>query len=177
MSFNTPIVLSGPLREPINLLEEQIVDGHKSLHDEGIADDLGFVGGPIEGPTHFSQFVPLLAQLWGQPWYETGCLSAHFQNVCVQGDQVRAFAEFAPGADQARVWAEKADGTPVLTGTASPGPKHPPTELETYIERLRPPGELVILSDLHVGMRGAETEPVRREEPLLHGDGPLSRSR
>ena len=80
------------------MLAEQAYGGHTSIHDDAMAEKLGSRAGPIEGPTHFSQFVPLLAQLWGLEWFERGCLSAHYQNMVVEGEAVRAFIEGAPGA-------------------------------------------------------------------------------
>ena len=49
---DTPI-LCGPLRQPRQMLAEQVYDGHKSIHDDAMAADLGLRAGPIEGPTHF----------------------------------------------------------------------------------------------------------------------------
>lgn len=164
MSFDTPISLCGPLRQPKQMLADQEYSGHSSIHDDAMAEKLGFRAGPIEGPTHFSQFVPLLAHLWGKDWFERGCFSAHFQNMVVEGESVRAFVELpAPGATRARAWAEKADGTPVLEASASLGPDHGTTLLDQRMSQLRPPEKLVILSDLHVGMTGAEDEPVRMD--------------
>ncbi|WP_156396551.1 hypothetical protein [Noviherbaspirillum sp. Root189] len=164
MSFDTPLSLCGPLRQPQQMLAEQEYSGHTSIHDDAMAEKLGFRAGPIEGPTHFSQFVPLLTQLWSNAWFERGCFSAHFQNMVVEGESVRAFVELpAPGATRARAWAEKADGTPVLEASASLGPDHGTTLLEERMAKLRPPERLVILSDLHVGMTGAEDEPVRMD--------------
>lgn len=164
MSFDTPLSLCGPLRQPQQMLAEQEYSGHTSIHDDAMAEKLGFRAGPIEGPTHFSQFVPLLTQLWGNAWFERGCFSAHFQNMVVEGESVRAFVELpAPGATRARAWAEKADGTPVLEASASLGPDHGTTLLEERMAKLRPPEKLVILSDLHVGMTGAEDEQVRMD--------------
>ena len=60
--FDTPITLSGPFRAPKQMLATQVYDGHVAIHDDNMAKDLGFSGAPIEGPTHFSQFVPLLQQ-------------------------------------------------------------------------------------------------------------------
>ena len=146
------------------MLAEQEYSGHTSIHDDAMAEKLGFRAGPIEGPTHFSQFVPLLTQLWGNAWFERGCFSAHFQNMVVEGESVRAFVELpAPNATRARAWAEKADGTPVLEASASLGPDHGTTLLEERMAKLRPPERLVILSDLHVGRTGAEDEPVRMD--------------
>ena len=143
-------------RNPRQMLGTQEYDGHLSIHDDKMAGDLGFSGAPIEGPTHFSQFVPLLHGIYGDSWFEQGCISAHYQNMVVEGEAVRAFAEkISPGETITRIGAEKEDGTPVLTGTASLGPDYGETEISTRMERLRPSEQLVILSDLQVGQKGA----------------------
>ena len=161
MSFDTTLTLSGQLRSPRQMLGDQQYDGHASLHDDSMAQGLGFKAAPIEGPTHFSQFDPLLERVWGRAWFEHGCISSHYLNMVVEGEQVRAFVDMpAPGATRARIRAEKADGTPVLEGSASIGPDHGQTLLEERMAKLRPTGTLVILRDIRVGMRGAEDEPV-----------------
>lgn len=162
MDFGTPLVLSGPLRRPRQMLAEQSYDGHASLHDDSMAGRLGFQAGPIEGPTHFSQFEPLMARIWGREWFERGCFSAHFRNMVFEGEEVRALAEMpAEGATRTGAWAEKADGTPVLEASASLG--EGPTLLEERMAKLSPPGPLVILEDLEVGMTGRAEERVRME--------------
>ncbi|WP_227820325.1 hypothetical protein [Ramlibacter tataouinensis] len=157
--FNTPIALCGELRAPRQMLADQTYDDHKSIHDDAMAADLGLRAGPIEGPTHFSLFDPLLVALWGPAWFETGCISAHYQTMVVEGEETRAFVQQpAAGARFTRIWAEKRDGTPVLTGTASvgaPAADDPPTEIAGRIARLRPSGPLVINRDLRVGQQGA----------------------
>jgi hypothetical protein len=159
----TPLQLCGPLRQPRQMLADQKYDGHKSIHDDAMAEGLGLRAGPIEGPTHFSQFDPLLFELFGQAWFETGCISAHYQNMVVEGESVRAFVEQpAPGATFVRLRAEKADGTPVLQGTASVGDASAhPHELRQRIAKLRPATGLVINRDLKVGQRGAVVEKIR----------------
>ena len=148
----TEKILAGDYRSPRQMLADQEYGGHTSIHDDETAERLGFQAGPIEGPTHFSQFVPLLAELWGTAWFENGCLSSHFQNMCVEGDAVKAFARFdSEQPFSAQIWAEKEDGTPVLTGTASlpdESGQHPETELERRLNKLTPPGSLVILENL-----------------------------
>lgn len=164
MSFDTTLSLAGPLRRPLQMLGDQEYDGHTSIHDDAMAEKLGFRAGPIEGPTHFSQFAPLLAQLWGQAWFERGCFSAHYQNMVVEGEEVRAFVALPkPGATRTEAWAQKADGTPVLEASASLGPDHGETLLEQRLAKLRPPEKLVILADLRVGMKGAQDERVRMD--------------
>ncbi len=162
--FDTPLLVSGPFRTPRQMLEEQETDGHLSIHHDATAQTLGFRAGPIEGPTHFSQFVPLLFRIWGQQWLETGCISAHYQNMCIEGDEVKAYAEF-PGQEtnQVRIWAEKKDGTIVLSGTASVGPEHPETELERRLHSLKPTEKLVILRDVKVGDKGAHEEKIKMD--------------
>ncbi len=160
--FSTDLAIAGPLREPRQMLADQEYGGHLSIHDDETAEKLGFSAGPIEGPTHYSQFVPLVLDLWGQDFLERGCLSFHYQNACTEGDRVRAFVA-CPKSDAERalrLWAEKSDGTPVLAGTATMGPDYPPSELDTRLTRLRPPGKLRILEDLRVGMRGESREEV-----------------
>ncbi len=158
--FAAALSLCGPLRQPRQMLADQVYDGHKSIHDDAMAAGLGLRAGPIEGPTHFSQFDPLLHQVFGTAWFETGCLSAHYQTMVVEGEEVRAFVQ-QPDQDArfTRIWAEKRDGTPVLTGTASIGGARGPggedTEIAQRIAKLRPPTQLVINRDLRVGQLGA----------------------
>jgi hypothetical protein len=62
------------------------------------------------------------------------------------------------------IFAQKRDGTPVLTGTASLGPDYGETELDKRISKLRPSSQLVILSELRVGQKGAgNPEAVRMD--------------
>lgn len=164
-------ILSGELRSPVNLLTEQTYAGHKSLHDDAEAARLGIKAGPIEGPTHFSQFVPLLAQVWGDAWHERGCFSSHFLNMVFEGEKVRAEIDRpAPGAARTLARAFKEDGTPVLEASASLGPDHGETLLESRMKALRPPGDLVILADLKVGMTGRDHEVVRMGPDQHMGD-------
>jgi len=170
-AFDTPLELSGPFRAPRQMLAEQEYDGHVSIHDDAMAEKLGFSGAPIEGPTHFSQFVPMLSHLWGNEWFETGILSAHFQNMVVEGEEVRAHVDLPnPGEHHTTLRAEKKDGTPVLTGSACIGVDHSPTLLEERMAKMRPPETLVILSDMNVGDKGTEVERVKMEFDQHLGD-------
>jgi len=120
MTFETPLTICGPARSPRQMLAEQTYGGHASLHDEATAGTLGLAGAPIEGPTHFSQFDPLAVSVWGDRWFETGCISAHFQTMVVEGEDVTARLTLAgTNATSGRIDAHKSDGTPVLTGTVS----------------------------------------------------------
>jgi hypothetical protein len=152
MRFATDLTITGPLRSPAQMLADQEVDGHASVHDGEAAASLGLIGAPIEAPTHFSQVDPLAFTLWGQEWFERGCISSHFRTMVVEGEQVQASLTTA-GARAARIEAHKADGTPVLVGTASVGPDHPETELEARRGAQGDPGDLFVVDQLEVGMR------------------------
>jgi hypothetical protein len=162
--FSTPIdrsgnTLVGPWRAPLQMLAAQHYDADGSIHDDATAQKLGFRGGTIEGPTHFSQFAPLAFALWGKRWFSEGCISAHYRNAVYEGERVRATI-IQQGADHAAITMEKEDGTEVLRGSASVGSAAPPSALDERIKTLPPPGTLVILRDVRVGLR----TPPRRVE-------------
>ena len=162
MTFSTEIerggdgTLTGPFRSPAQMLHDQEYGGHASVHDGEQAAKLGLAGAPIEGPTHFSQFDALAVERWGTTWFETGCVSSHFLNMVVEGEQVQA-ALTPHGEHSASIHAVKPDGTPVLAGTASIG-RDTTTELDIRRERgLQDPGDLHIVDQLEIGMT---TDPV-----------------
>ncbi len=163
MSYDTEItidgdILVGPFRAPAQMLADQKYAGHTSVHDDETAAKLGLAGAPIEGPTHFSQIDPLATRHWGQTWFERGCVSSHFLNMVVEGEQVRP--TFEPVTSTlARIGAEKHDGTPVLTGTASIG-RGDVTELDERLQRQGDPGVLHIVDQLEIGMVVEVPEPV-----------------
>ncbi len=149
--FDTPVTVEGPERAPRQMLAEQTYGGHASLHDESTADSLGLSGAPIEGPTHFSQFDPLAHLLWGDAWFERGCISAHFRTMVVEGEGVTARAT-RTGPDRADISAAKADGSPVLAGSVTAAPDVP-TALDERRAQLGDPGELFIVDQMSVGDR------------------------
>jgi hypothetical protein len=122
------------------------------VHDADSAAALGLIGAPIEGPTHFSQVDPLAVALWGDAWFERGCISSHFRTMVVEGEHVQV-SMTTTGPNAARVEAHKEDGTPVLVGTASIGPDHGQTELEARLAAQGDPGELFVIDRLEVGMQ------------------------
>lgn len=157
-------VVSGPFRMPRQMLSAQEYSGHLSIHDDDQAASLGFSGAPIEGPTHFSQFDPLLHKIWGDQWFEHGCISAHFKNMVVEGDEVQAFvSKPLAGEKSTRIWALKRTGDIVLEGSASIGPDHPETELDRIISSRPTPSNLVILEKVNIGDRSSSATPIKIE--------------
>ena len=146
--------LTGPWRRPQQMLHAQVYDQHASIHDDATAQKLGFQGGTIEGPTHFSQFAPLCERVWGKAWFETGCLSAHYRNPVFEGEEVQAIlAKPEPGQRQCAMQMLKRDGTEVLRGTASIEGAGLVTALDQRLTELKPLADPVILRDVKVGMK------------------------
>jgi hypothetical protein len=152
----TEAELVGPWRAPRQMLQAQSYDSHASIHDDTTAQKLGFQGGTIEGPTHFSQFVPLCVELWGLDWLRTGCISAHYRSPVFEGEEVAAILVTPrDGARQSEIRMIKRDGTEVLRGTASIGADAPPTALTQRLAELKPLVDPVILRDIRPGMTTA----------------------
>ena len=162
--------LAGPWRRPHQMLNAQVYDSHASIHDDATAQKLGFQGGTIEGPTHFSQFAPLCERLWGRTWFETGSISAHYRNPSFEGEEVQAMlAKPGPGQKQCKIRMVKRDGTEVLRGTASEGDEGLPTALDQRLTELKPLADPVILRDVKVGMK-TKRQSVRMDLDQKMGD-------
>ncbi|MGL3111144.1 hypothetical protein [Bradyrhizobium sp. BR 1432] len=174
-AFDTEITetveaLIGPWRRPRQMLQAQTYDAHASIHDDATARKLGFKGGTIEGPTHFSQFAPLGERLWGRAWFETGCLSAHYRSVCYEGEEVQAIlSKPLPATRQCQIQMVKRDGTEVLRGTASVGEPHAATALEARLAELKPLTDPVILRDVKVAQT-SRRQTVRMVFDQIMGD-------
>ncbi len=161
--------LVGPWRSPKQMLHAQVYDSHASIHDDATAQKLGFQGGTIEGPTHFSQFAPLGERVWGQQWFETGCLSAHYRNPVFEGEEVQAwFEKPKPGAKMCAIGMVRRDGTDILRGTASVGDEAD-TALSRRLGELKQLTDPVILADLKIGMKTAR-QPVKMEFDQYMGE-------
>jgi hypothetical protein len=146
-------ILSGPLRAPRQMLAVQEYDGHASIHDDATAQKLGFKGGTIEGPTHFSQFAPLAAAAFGDRWLSSGCLSVHYRAPVFEGEEVRAFMKVSRENAHAEIWMLRANGDEILRGSASLGPAFPPSALERRLKEVTPLKDPVILAQVRIGMR------------------------
>ena len=196
--------LVGPWRAPAQMLASQVYDDHASIQDDATARKMGFKGGTIEGPTHFSQFAPLGERLWGADWFASGCISAHFRNVVFAGEEVRArVAKPAPTARWAEISMFKRDGVEVLRGTLSVADAAAPTALEKRLaDGLPALLDPVILADVKIGMKSPRqrvrmdfdqnmgalypftlreklaviTEPSRLYDPVASRSGPWGRA-
>jgi hypothetical protein len=150
-------LLCGPWRAPQQMLSVQQYDGHTSIHDDATAQQLGFKGGTIEGPTHFSQFAPLAVAAFGMQWLAAGCISAHYRAPVFAGERVRAFLRRPDASGNSEIWMARTDGTEILKGSASLGPHFPASALERRLGSLSPLIDPLILADVRVGMRSRRT--------------------
>jgi hypothetical protein len=163
-------ILTGPFRSPRQMLAVQEYDGHASIHDDATAQKLGFKGGTIEGPTHFSQVAPLAHAVWGERWLRNGCISAHYRAPAFEGDCLQAFLKKPEeGGTSAEIWLRRDDGTEILRGTASVGPEFVETALEQRLSGLAVLSDPVILADVSVGRRLPRL-PVRMDPDQRMGD-------
>lgn len=142
--------MMGPSRRPRQMLGDQDFHGAATIHDDAVAQAMGFAGGTIEGPTHLSQFAPLGFAAWGRDWFERGCLSMHYRAACTDGDVVRAFMA-EPAGGVAAIGMERADGVDILSGTASIG-DDAESELDRRLAGAQAPTERIILRDVAIGM-------------------------
>ena len=145
------------------MLAAQQYDNHTSIHDDATAQKLGFKGGTIEGPTHFSQFVPLCVAAWGARWLEqaacrrTTAIPASKANRCVPSSRSRS-----DGATQTTIWMLREDGTRDSARHGVRRYRQSADRARAAHRRARPPEQLVILRDVRVGMR-------TRAYPGAHG--------
>ena len=144
--------ITGEWRRPVNTAAHQ----KGGIHDDDTATDLGFRGGTVAGAIHMEQFPPLLLEMFGADFWQTGTLSMYFRSATVDREPVRCLTTEPKRVGNIRrtnVWMEKEDGTIVASGTASCGGHDEKSELRSKLESIRPISELRILKNLKVGAR------------------------
>jgi hypothetical protein len=148
----------GPVRAPANRGRAGAADNRTppprgSIHDDATAQRLGFKGGTIAGSVHMDQFPPVLLEVFGDRWFETGSLSLAFRHATTSGEEVVALVESAAAGEDVQVGArmEQPDGTVVAEGTASVGRPSDPTHLEATDLRPGDPAALRILAGVCPG--------------------------
>ena len=144
--------ITGPWCRPKNTS----ADEKGGIHDDDTAQGLGFEGGTIAGSIHMEQFPPLLLEMFGADFWQTGTLSMYFRSATVDREPVRCLTTDPKRVGNIRrtnVWMEKEDGTIVASGTASCGGHDEKSELRRKLESIRPISELRILKNLEVGAR------------------------
>src|SRR5271154_2918403 len=90
--------LTGEFRTPKNAF----LQSAGSIHNDSIASKLGFKGGTVPGSVHMDQFMPMLMDIYGPKWFETGDMSLYFSQATVDRESVRATV--APAGPRANLF-------------------------------------------------------------------------
>jgi hypothetical protein len=154
--------LEGAFRAPHNAFQQSA----GSIHNDAVASKLGFKGGTVPGSVHMDQFAPLLLQLHGERWFETGDMSLYFTQATVDAEPVRAVV--TPGDGRARLTMYNEAQALVCRGTATAHAPDSLSELAVMLQSQKPaePGALRILADYAVGDELKDI-PVRVEVDAL----------
>ena len=160
--------LAGEFRSPRNMFQ-QAGGGAGSIHNDAVASKLGFKGGTIPGSVHMDQFVPLLTEVYGRRWFETGDLSLFFTQATVDQERVRAVVQ--PGEARAKLTMYNEAEDLICEGTASVRAPDEQAELRRRILKQEPaqPGRLRILADVAVGDETSEIAMQVSEDQLAQG--------
>jgi len=140
----------GGWRAPRNLWQGMTT----SIHADSVAKKVGMRGGTIPGTIHLSMFAPVALEIFGDKWFEKGCLSLYYTFATTDREEVRAIVKMPPeGANDVQIEAraEMKNGQVIAKGTMSIGG---PNEL-SYLQSLdlvsNDPNELRILKGNKVG--------------------------
>lgn len=139
--------ITGPFRAPHNGF--QAAPG--SIHNDEVASKLGFKGGTVPGSVHMDQFGPMLLELYGEGWFETGNISLHFAQATVDKEEVQAVVH--SGQPRARLQMFNRSGQQVCVGTASAEARDPGSEVTRRMaeQTEADPATLRIYADIKVG--------------------------
>lgn len=140
-------LLTGPFRAPHNGFQQ----ASGSIHNDEVASKLGFKGGTVPGSVHMDQFVPMMVELYGEAWFETGDMSLHFSQATVDREEVQAAVQ--PGEPRAMLQMFNRAGQQVCVGTASPKARDEGSELARRMaqQTVADSARLRIYADIRVG--------------------------
>ena len=145
-------VLQGPVRAPCNTARHL---GAGSIHDDATAQKLGFRGGTVAGSLHMEQFPPLLIEVLGEDWLDSGGMSLYFKYATTDNEPVQAFARRAePSDDHITIWMDDANGNRVADGTANIGGTDPHSTVSQRIASMPAPEDIRILASVSPGDLG-----------------------
>jgi hypothetical protein len=127
-----------------------------SIHDDSTAQKVGMRGGTVQGTIHLSMFTPLMMKMFGNRWFENGCVSIYFTFATTDREEVRAVVKMPPeGEDveniQLEAKIEMKDGKLAGTGTVSLGKPNELSYLQAQEMKNSPHEDLRILSMFKLG--------------------------
>ena len=146
-------VVSTGVKNPRNLSPRS----HGTIHDDEVANKLGFRGGAIAGSIHLDQFGPAMVETFGQQWFETGSLGLYFLHPLLDMEPVEGTVHIGdsplPLVDaRCDVHMTTPDGIAVAEGTASVGTVSSSSPVLTRDRRPCDPTTLRMLSKATIGM-------------------------
>ena len=166
-------IVIGPLKKPRNMAGSRPAPGQDSdssrrtgnIHDDDMAQKLGFRGGTVAGSVHMAQFPPVLIHVFGYRWWQTGSMSLYFRYATMDNEAVRCFAKNKPGLKTAEnaqtdVWMEDTQDHLVAEGTASIGKPDMESALRLRMNQTPVAEDLRILKSLKAADESRAT-PVR----------------
>jgi len=179
----------GPLRTPRNLARSRPQGQAASpdaprgnIHDDDVAQKLGFRGGTVAGSVHMAQFPPVLVHVFGDRWWQTGSMSLYFRYATMDNEAVRCFSKNKPDLKTAEnaqtdIWIEDTQDHLVAEGTASIGKPDMQSALRLRMVNSPSPEDLRILKSLKAGDESRPTSirsnSVSNQERLKYITEPL----
>ncbi len=162
-------VLTGPFRQARNMASN--IEG--GIHTDSEAQKLGMRGGVVAGSVHFDQFPPLLTEVLGRNWLQTGGLSLYFRYPTQDLEAVQCFAR-RPDVDpskndvQTDVWIMHENGEKVAEGTASVGAPDMNSTVKKRVASVPEAKDIRIFADLEVGRQASDVS-CRIEKEAMGG--------
>jgi len=86
----------GGWRRPINIWQ----NSPGSIHNDEVAQKIGMRGGTIPGTIHLNLFPPVLLEVFGPRWFETGSISMYYTYATLHREEVRVEIASPPGAEE-----------------------------------------------------------------------------
>src|SRR5690242_20381345 len=72
-------------------------ESENKIHDDAVAQRLGFRGGLVPGVDVYAYLCHLPAERWGRAWLEQGTIWARFESPVYDGDDIEVTAEELAG--------------------------------------------------------------------------------
>ncbi len=129
-----------------------------SIHDDSTAQKVGMRGGTVQGTIHLSMFAPLMLKMFGDRWFEKGCVSIYYTFATTDREEVRAVVKMPPKGVEVEVEniqleakIEMKNGQLAGTGTVSVGDSNELSYLQAQEMKNSPHEDLKILSRFKLG--------------------------
>ncbi len=146
-------VVSTGVKNPRNLSPRS----HGTIHDDAVANKLGFRGGAVAGSIHLDQFGPAMVEAFGTSWFESGSLGLYFLHPLLDMEPVEGTIDVGDVPlprenSRCDVHMTTPDGIAVAEGTASVGTVTSASPVLTRDRRPCDPASLRMLSTAKIGM-------------------------